>query len=257
MAHYHTLTRFDQLVIYSDVFQVLHWGANGIGSPGNKSRNTPAISLTTNISLNLWRLFNCHVLVNSKSDETRPALYKISPAPQNGEVIPTSSIDEAPPLEWDVEYNAQPFQFTPGHNDDESMEPSNNLELDSLPPNPVLEAPLLTLIGTESIPSMVPTPIIDPQLMGLQYRSPLQSSRESAPPDTAGQTPPQPQLHPKGKKTAATTAATDPEQELGHTKCVAKCKLDLYKAEELKAAECAEKKAQDKQEAWVKGQKRK
>ncbi|KAF8800968.1 hypothetical protein BYT27DRAFT_7262523 [Phlegmacium glaucopus] len=105
-----------------------------------------------------------HVLVNSKSDETRPVLYKISPAPQNGEVIPTSSIDEAPPLEWDAEYNDQPFRFTPGHNDDESMEPSNNLELDSLPPNPVLEAPLLTLIGTESIPSTVPTPIIDPHI---------------------------------------------------------------------------------------------
>ncbi|KAF8816369.1 hypothetical protein BYT27DRAFT_7208515 [Phlegmacium glaucopus] len=215
-----------------------------------------------------------YVLVNNKSNETMPALYKISPAPQNREVIPTGpiAIDEGPSLDWDTEYNDQPLRFTPGPHDDENMEPSNDLdpqELESLPPNPVLEAPLLTLLRTESVPSKAPTPIIDPQLIGLEYTSPPQSPVESTPPDTVGQIPPgpeprprpRPRPRPKGKTpqepTAATMAATEPEPELGRTKRIAKRRLDLYEVEEMKAAERAEKKARDKQETQAKRQKRK
>ena len=121
-----------------------------------------------------------HVLVNSKTGVMMCALYEDSlgalSLPQNSRVLPESSgpIDGGTGSDWDAEYNG--LRFTPSLADDVNMHPHPNdfdMEDEQTPPGSPklhleLAAPLMP--AQESVPARAWTPVIDPQLIGLQYR---------------------------------------------------------------------------------------
>ncbi|KAF8810596.1 hypothetical protein BYT27DRAFT_7240674 [Phlegmacium glaucopus] len=217
--------------------------------------------------LNHWRrpvsgadLFRLsHVLVNTKTDQLTPALYKHSPTstptrldgPINGEPVDGEPINGGPingePIEgrltseWDAEY----IPLDP--DGDVNMDPGLN-HGDSTPVafSPQLPPPA--------------TPVIDPQLFleeSLQASVIMKegegrpTSTPGPPPASADQEWPRPRPHPKQKKTTAVPLADpdpQPQAELGRSKRIAKRKLDPYTAEELKAAERAVQKEQAKRQ---------
>ena len=117
-----------------------------------------------------------HVLVNSKTDAMMRALYK--DLPQNGRVIAQSPgpIDRGTGPDWDAEYDGQhALQFSPSLTDDVNMHPPpHDFDMQENDPEPDPTAsPVLHLELTAPLvqqESRAWTPVIDPQLMGLQYQ---------------------------------------------------------------------------------------
>jgi hypothetical protein len=227
--------------------------------------------------LNHWRrpvpgadLFRfSHVLVNTKTDQLRPALYKHSPSasipmqsdgPIDDEPIDDEPIDDEPiggepiggePIggeptkgglasEWDAEYI--------------SLDPDGDVNMD-----PGLNHGDSTPVPFSPQPPPPPTPVIDPQL--ILEESVIMKEGEGRPTSSQGPPPvhiasadqeqPRPRPRPKQKKTTAVPLADpdpQPQAELGRSKRIAKRKLDPYTAEELKAAERAIQKEQAKRQ---------
>lgn len=144
-----------------------------------------------------------HVLVNSKTDSTTPALYEDSlgplSRPENGGVIadPPTPI-EGGASDWDAEYaSGQGLRSTPPVADDVNMHPDDADPTSTTPDfEPELAALLLPGAQDDNVLPRVQTPVIDPTLMGLRWAPQVQEGSLLQAPKPSASKPP-------GKKSAA------------------------------------------------------
>jgi hypothetical protein len=177
-----------------------------------------------------------HVLLNIKTDETTPALYKSLFAAISH---PNTTSDD-PVLLQDQ---------TPDQIDSPPQYPTPVLRLRAPTPDPIAtrhQSPIIDPI------LLHPTPVN--ALPPNRAPTPALESRPSIPSPvglTTEPNQPRPRPKPRPQKAAASTDDPSPNQNeqqegLGRTKRVAKRRLDIYLAAEEKISELAKKKKQDK-----------